>query len=49
MSHGTLRSCHPAMTPACRMTMFGLGNGLLTFHADDTTEIIRIFDITWIG
>ena len=27
----------------------GAGYGLLTFHADDASEIIRIFDITWIG
>jgi hypothetical protein len=39
----------PGDDPAYRMTMFGSGNGLLTFHADDTAEIIRIFDITWIG
>jgi hypothetical protein len=25
------------------------GNGLLSFYADDAGEIIRIFDITWIG
>jgi hypothetical protein len=24
------------------------GNGLLSFHADDAAEIIRILDITWI-
>lgn len=35
--------------PAYRMTIFGDGYGLLSFHADDTAEIIRIFDITWIG
>jgi hypothetical protein len=39
----------PGDDPAFRMTIFGTGNGLLSFHADDTTEIIRIFDITWIG
>lgn len=31
------------------VTMFGSGNGLLTFHVDDAAEIIRIFNITWIG
>jgi hypothetical protein len=31
------------------MTVFGAGHGLLTFHADDDSEIIQIFDITWIG
>lgn len=39
----------PGDDPAYRMTVFDAGNGLLSFHADDTTEIIRIFDITWIG
>ena len=23
--------------------------GLLTFHVDDNAELIRIFDLTWIG
>jgi hypothetical protein len=31
------------------VTVFGAGYGLLTLHADDAFEIIRIFDITWIG
>ena len=31
------------------MTVFGEGYGLLSFHADDTAEIIRILDLTWIG
>ena len=39
----------PGTDPAYRMTVFGAGYGLLTFHADDASEIIRIFDITWIG
>jgi hypothetical protein len=39
----------PGDDPAFRMTVFDAGNGLLSFHADDTAEIIRIFDITWIG
>ncbi len=39
----------PGKDPAYRMTMFGSGNGLLTFHVDDAAEVIRIFDITWIG
>jgi hypothetical protein len=39
----------PGKDPAYRMTVFGAGYGLLTFHADDASEIIRIFDITWIG
>jgi hypothetical protein len=39
----------PGDDPAFRMVVFGLGYGLLSFHADDAAEIIRIFDITWIG
>jgi hypothetical protein len=39
----------PGSDPAYRITMFGSGNGLLTFLADDSTEMIRIFDIAWIG
>lgn len=39
----------PGNDPAYRTTVFGSGYGLLTFHADDGAEIIRIFDITWIG
>ena len=39
----------PGKDPAYRMRVFGAGYGLLTFRADDASEIIRIFDITWIG
>ncbi|HUZ35951.1 MAG TPA: hypothetical protein VMV17_06455 [Streptosporangiaceae bacterium] len=39
----------PGDDPAYRMTVFGSGYGLLSFHSDDTAEIIRIFDITWTG
>jgi hypothetical protein len=38
----------PGKDPAYRITVFG-AYGLLTFHTDDASEIIRIFDITWIG
>jgi len=31
------------------MTIFGDGFGLLSFHADDAAEPIRIFDITRAG
>jgi hypothetical protein len=31
----------PGDDPAFRMTVFDSGNGLLSFHADDTAEIIR--------
>lgn len=39
----------PGDDPAYRMTTFGAGFGLLSFHVDDAQEIIRIFDITWVG
>jgi hypothetical protein len=35
--------------PAYRQTTFDQGLGLLTFRVDDTAELIRIFDIAWIG
>ena len=39
----------PGDDPALRVAVFGAGYGLLAFRADDTAEIIRIFDIAWIG
>ena len=39
----------PGDDPAYRRTVFGSGSGLLTFHVDDNAELIRIFDLTWIG
>ena len=39
----------PGDGPAYRRTVFGSGWGLLTFHVADNTELIRIFDLTWIG
>jgi hypothetical protein len=35
--------------PAFRQAVFGSGWGPLTFHVNDTTELIRIFDLIWIG
>lgn len=32
-----------------RETVFGGGNGLFGFYVDDEAELIRIFDIVWIG
>ena len=32
-----------------RQAVFGFGWGLLTFHVDDAAELIRIFDLIWIG
>ncbi len=39
----------PANDPAYRRTVFGAGYGLLSFRVDDLAEVIRIFDIVWIG
>ena len=39
----------PGDDPAYRRIVFGSGWGLLTFHVDDNAELIRIFDLTWIG
>lgn len=32
-----------------REAVFGSGNGLLGFYLDEDAELIRIFDIVWIG
>lgn len=34
---------------AYRQVVFGQGSGLLSFRVDDPAELIRIFDIAWIG
>lgn len=39
----------PGNDPAYRQAIFGEGYGLLSFHVGDATELIRIFDIAWIG
>jgi hypothetical protein len=39
----------PGDGPAYRQVIFGEGYGLVSFHVDDATEVIRIFDIAWIG
>jgi hypothetical protein len=39
----------PGDDPAERQVTFGDGYGLLSFHVDDAAELIRIFDIAWIG
>jgi hypothetical protein len=39
----------PGGDPAYRQVIFGEGYGLLSLHVDDAAELIRIFDITWIG
>lgn len=35
--------------PSFRRTTFGGGLGLLTFHVNDETELIMIYDVTWAG
>jgi hypothetical protein len=39
----------PRGDPTYRQALFGHGYGLLSFQVDDATELISIFDITWIG
>jgi hypothetical protein len=39
----------PGDDPAYRQVIFGDGFGLLSFHVNDDSELIRIFDIAWIG
>jgi hypothetical protein len=39
----------PGDDPDFRMTIFGGGYALLSFHVEDASEVIRIFDITWVG
>jgi hypothetical protein len=39
----------PRGDPAYRQVIFGEGYGLLSFRADDVPELIRIFDIAWVG
>jgi len=39
----------PANDPAYRRTVFGAGYGLLSFRVDEAAEVIRIFDILWVG
>jgi hypothetical protein len=39
----------PGDDPAERQATFGEGYGLLSLHVDDAAELIRIFDIAWIG
>lgn len=39
----------PGDDPAFRETTFGDGLGLLSFHVDEATETLRIFNLIWIG
>jgi hypothetical protein len=35
--------------PAYRQAVFGSGFGLVNFQVDEDAELIRIFNLTWIG
>ncbi|MBO0823252.1 MAG: hypothetical protein J2P27_05260 [Actinobacteria bacterium] len=39
----------PGTDTRFRETVFGSGNGLLGFYIDEEAQMIRIFDIVWIG
>lgn len=39
----------PGDDPAMRETIFGDGHGLLSFHVDDSHQLIRIFNIVWLA
>jgi hypothetical protein len=39
----------PGDDRAYRQVVFSSGWGLMTFHVDDDAELIRIFDLIWIG
>ncbi len=32
-----------------RETVFGSGNGFLGFYVDEDAQLVRIFDIVWVG
>jgi len=39
----------PGQDGRFREIVFGSGNGILGFFVDEDSEVIRIFDIVWIG
>ena len=39
----------PGDDPSSRLAIFGEGYGMLSFRFDEAREVIRIFDILWIG
>jgi hypothetical protein len=39
----------PGNDSTYRWTVFGSGYGLLSFRVDDAAELIRVFDIAWVG
>ena len=39
----------PGEDPRFREAVFGAGRGILGFYLDEDVQLIRIFDIVWIG
>lgn len=39
----------PQEDPAYRWTAFGAGLGVVLFYVDEPQQIIRVYDVTWIG
>jgi hypothetical protein len=39
----------PGDDPAFRETTFDQGQGLIDFYVDEAAEVIRIFNIVWLG
>ena len=39
----------PGNDPRFREALFGSGSGILGFYLDEDAQLIRIFDIVWIG
>lgn len=39
----------PGKDPAFRYTLYGDGLGIIIFHVDEASELIRIFDLVWAG
>jgi hypothetical protein len=39
----------PGRDSRFRETMFGAGRGILGFYLDQEAQLIRIFDIVWVG
>jgi len=39
----------PGDDPAFRETTFGDNRGICAFHVDADTEVVRIFEIVWVG
>ena len=39
----------PGADPRFREAVFGPGSGILGFYLDEDAQLIRIFDIVWIG